>query len=42
MNIIVGVSWPFANGKLHIGHLGSSLTGDVIARYDRLKGNNVI
>lgn len=41
MNIIVGVSWPFANGKLHIGHLGSSLTGDVIARYHRLKGNNV-
>lgn len=42
MNIIVGVSWPFANGELHIGHLGSSLTGDVIARYHRLKGNNVI
>lgn len=42
MNVIVGVSWPFANGELHIGHLGSSLTGDVIARYHRLKGNNVI
>lgn len=42
MNIIVGVSWPFANGELHIGHIGSSLTGDVIARYHRLKGNNVI
>lgn len=42
MNIIVGVSWPFANGELHIGHLGSSLSGDVIARYHRLKGNNVI
>lgn len=42
MNIIVGVSWPFANGELHIGHVGSSLTGDVIARYHRLKGNNVI
>ena len=42
MNIIVGISWPFANGDLHIGHAASSLPGDVIARYHRLKGNNVI
>lgn len=42
MNVIVGISWPFANGKLHIGHAASSLPGDVIARYHRLKGNNVI
>ena len=42
MNIIVGISWPFANGELHVGHAASSLPGDVIARYHRLKGNNVI
>lgn len=42
MNIIVGISWPFANGDLHIGHAASSLPGDVIARYHRLKGNPVI
>ena len=42
MNIIVGISWPFANGDLHLGHAASSLPGDVIARYHRLKGNNVI
>ncbi len=42
MNVIVGISWPFANGELHIGHAASSLPGDVIARYHRLKGNNVI
>lgn len=42
MNIIIGISWPFANGDLHIGHAASSLPGDVIARYHRLKGNNVI
>lgn len=42
MNIIIGISWPFANGELHIGHAASSLPGDVIARYHRLKGNNVI
>ena len=42
MNIIVGISWPFANGDLHIGHAASSLPGDVIARYHRLNGDNVI
>ncbi len=42
MNIIVGISWPFANGDLHIGHAASSLPGDVIARFHRLNGDNVI
>ena len=42
MNILIGISWPFANGDLHIGHAASSLPGDVIARYHRLKGNRVI
>ena len=42
MNVIVGISWPFANGDLHIGHAASSLPGDVIARYHRLKGDNVL
>ena len=42
MNILIGISWPFANGDLHIGHAASSLPGDVIARYHRLKGNNVV
>ncbi len=42
MNIIIGISWPFANGELHIGHAASSLPGDIIARYHRLKGNKVI
>lgn len=41
-NVLIGISWPFANGDLHIGHAASSLPGDVIARYHRLKGNNVI
>ena len=42
MNIIIGISWPFANGELHIGHAASSLPGDVIARYHRQKGDKVI
>ena len=42
MNVIIGISWPFANGDLHVGHAASSLPGDVIARYHRLKGNDVL
>lgn len=42
MNILIGISWPFANGDLHIGHVASSIGGDVIARYYRQKGINVI
>lgn len=42
MNVLIGISWPFANGDLHIGHAASSLPGDVIARYHRLKGNKVV
>ena len=41
MNILVGGAWPYANGSLHIGHLAGLLSGDVIARYHRAKGNNV-
>ena len=41
MNVLIGISWPFANGELHLGHAASSLSGDVIARYYRLKGDNV-
>ncbi len=33
--ILIGLSWPYANGKLHIGHIASSLPADVIARYWR-------
>ena len=39
--ILIGLSWPYANGELHIGHLGSSLPADILARYYRLKGNEV-
>ncbi len=40
-NIFIGLSWPYANGELHIGHLGSSLPADILARFYRLKGYNV-
>jgi methionyl-tRNA synthetase len=40
-NILVGGAWPYANGSLHIGHIAALLPGDIIARYHRLKGDNV-
>ena len=41
--IFVGVSWPYASSKIHIGHLaGQYIACDVFARYHRLKGNNVL
>jgi methionyl-tRNA synthetase len=42
-NILVCTAWPYANGELHIGHLaGAYLPPDIFARYQRLKGNNVL
>ena len=39
---LVGIAWPYANNSLHVGHLAALLPGDVIARYGRLKGCEVI
>lgn len=41
-NVFIGGAWPYANGSLHVGHLAALLPGDVIARYHRLNGDNVI
>ena len=41
--IFVGVSWPYASGEIHLGHLaGQNIACDVFARYHRLKGNRVL
>jgi len=41
--IFVGVAWPYANGPLHLGHIaGAYLPADIFARYNRLKGNEVL
>lgn len=42
MNIFIGGAWPYANGSLHIGHIAALLPGDVLARYYRAKGDNVL
>lgn len=41
MKVLIGSAWPYANGSLHIGHLAGLLPSDVIARYHRLKGDDV-
>lgn len=41
MKILIGGAWPYANGSLHIGHLAGLLPADIIARYHRLKGDDV-
>ena len=41
-NIIIGGAWPYANSSLHLGHLVALLPGDLLARYHRKIGDNVI
>ncbi len=40
--IFIGGAWPYANNSLHVGHLAALLPGDIIARYFRMKGDEVI
>lgn len=42
MNIIIGNAWPYANGPLHLGRIAVLLPGDIIARYHRLMGDEVV
>src|SRR5271170_3232600 len=41
--IFIGVSWPYANGPQHIGHLASTyVPADIFARFHRLRGEEVL
>ncbi len=41
--ILVCVAWPYANGRVHLGHVaGAYLPPDIFARYHRLRGNDVL
>lgn len=42
MTVLIGGAWPYANGSLHIGHIAGLISGDVLARYFRLKGEDVL
>ena len=41
-NILIGGAWPYANSSLHLGHIAGLISGDFLARYYRLKGENVL
>lgn len=41
-NVLIGGAWPYANNSLHIGHLAGLISGDVLARFHRLNGDNVL
>ena len=41
-NILIGGAWPYANNSLHVGHIAGLISGDVMARFNRQIGNNVI
>src|SRR5215210_4630465 len=41
--ILVCTAWPYVNGSLHVGHLaGVYVPADTFARYQRLRGNDVL
>lgn len=40
--ILVAAAWPYVNGSLHLGHLAALLPGDVLARYHRAQGDDVL
>lgn len=42
-HILVSVAWPYASADIHVGNVaGSYLPADIFARYQRLKGNQVL
>ncbi|MCW5877099.1 MAG: methionine--tRNA ligase [Anaerolineales bacterium] len=42
-HILVAVAWPYSNSDIHVGNVaGSYLPADIFARYQRLKGNQVL
>ncbi len=41
--ILIAIAWPYANAEIHVGNItGSHLPGDIVARYHRLKGDDVL
>ena len=40
--ILICSAWPYANGSLHLGHTAALLPADILARYFRLRGDEVL
>ena len=41
-HILIGGAWPYANSDLHLGHIAGLISGDVLARYFRNNGHDVV
>jgi leucyl-tRNA synthetase len=39
---LLTVPWPYCNGALHIGHGRTYTVGDIVSRYKRMRGLNVL
>jgi methionyl-tRNA synthetase len=41
--VLVAVAWPYANAEIHVGNMtGSHLPADIFARYQRMRGRQVL
>ncbi len=40
--ILIAAALPYANGSLHLGHVAGLIGSDVLARYFRIKGDDVL
>jgi len=40
--VLIAAAWPYANGSLHLGHVASLIGADILARYFRSKGSEVL
>ncbi|MCX6798066.1 MAG: methionine--tRNA ligase [Candidatus Falkowbacteria bacterium] len=40
--ILVAAAWPYANGSLHLGHVAGLIGADILARFQRLNGADVL
>ncbi len=41
--VLIAAAWPYANAEIHVGNLtGSYLPADIVARYHRLRGRQVL
>ncbi len=40
--VLIGIAWTYANSDIHLGHIVAYMAGDVLARYHRAKGNDVL
>lgn len=40
--VLIGIAWTYANSDIHLGHISAYMAGDVLARFHRALGNDVL